>query len=175
MSTKLPILSLRLILLYTIENYCVLSEVRKTRNTKINPHTKVAAMPWEEKFEADKKLVEELKVEWKKMWSERFDDKIRAEGVSVNNYNILKVDQGTIIHATRDFKQLNFKDILKDQKVNQPDRFIAPSVVEGGWHKFIKTKISNKKSCPIDKSFLSKEKLVGQQPKKCGRGWIHKA
>ncbi len=132
-------------------------------------------MPWEEKFEEDKKLVEELKVEWKKMWSERFDDKILAEGVSIKNYSTLKVDQGTIIHATRDFKQLNFKDILKEQKVNQPDRFIAPSVVEGGWHKFIKTKISNKKRYSLEKSFSPAEKPAGQQPKKGGRGWIHKA
>ena len=59
--------SLKLILLYQIQNYSIFPEVPKTRNKKIKSHTKVTAMPWEEKFEADKKLVEELKVEWKKM------------------------------------------------------------------------------------------------------------
>jgi hypothetical protein len=39
---------------------------------------------------------------------ERFDDKTKAEGVSVANYSSLKVERGTVIHATRDFKPLNF-------------------------------------------------------------------
>ena len=42
----------------------------------------------EGRVEEQKKLVEELKVQWKLLWSERFDDKVRAEGVSVNDYAV---------------------------------------------------------------------------------------
>ena len=61
---------------------------------------------------AQKQLIEELKAQWKLLWSERFDDRVRAEGVSVNDYAILDVEKGTIIHATKDFKILNLKQIL---------------------------------------------------------------
>jgi hypothetical protein len=123
-------------------------------------------------FEAQKKLVEELKGEWKLLWSERFNDKVKAEGVSVANYSSLHVEQGTVIHATRDFKALNFKEILEQHKVEQPERFIQPSPEVGGWNKFIKTKITT----PAQKSkrtVCDTKKSAGQQPKKNGRGWLH--
>ena len=40
----------------------------------------------EDRVEEQKKLVEKLKVQWKLLWSERFDDKVRAEGVSMSDY-----------------------------------------------------------------------------------------
>ena len=45
----------------------------------------------------EKDLVEELKVEWKRLWQERFDDKVRAEGVAAGDYAKLFVDKGTAI------------------------------------------------------------------------------
>lgn len=108
------------------------------------------------------------------MWRERFNDKVKAEGVSVTDYEALKVERGTVIHATRDFKALNFKDILEEHKVDNPERFIAPDVNVGGWNRFIKTKITNGKP-PRGKRAAAyvPVKPVGQQPKKGGRGWLH--
>jgi hypothetical protein len=125
-------------------------------------------------FKTQKKQVDELKVEWKLMWRERFNDRSRAEGISVANYASLRVEQGTVIHATRDFKALNFKEILEQHMVERPDRFIQPHPNEGGWRKFIKTKIINNdlKNKPID-SISEIKKNVGQQPKKNGHGWLH--
>ena len=60
-----------------------------------------------------KELIDELKIQWKRLWRERIDDKVRAEGIAVDDYNQLFIDKGTIIHATRDFKALNFKEILE--------------------------------------------------------------
>ena len=107
------------------------------------------------------------------MWSERFNDKTKAEGVSVSNYSSLHVDRGTVIHATRDFKAMNFQDILKEHRVVQGDRYVEPSNREGGWNKFIKTKIvttcvKHERAVP-----LGNAKSVGRQPKKGGRGWLH--
>jgi hypothetical protein len=56
------------------------------------------------------------------MKNERFNDKVKAEGVSVTN--LLSVEQGTVIHATRDFEALNFKEILEQHKVGQLKHFI---------------------------------------------------
>ena len=130
----------------------------------------------EEQVESQKKQVEELRVQWKQLWSDRLNDKVRAEDISATTYNSLKVERGTIIHATRDYKPLNFKDILEEHKIENPQNFIAPSVDVGGWTKFVKTEITSKKP---DLKRRQREyveaKKVCQQPKKGGRGWLHKA
>ena len=130
--------------------------------------------PQEIDFKDQKKFIDELKVEWKLMWSERFNDKTKAEGVSIANYTSLRVERGTIIHATRDFKALNFKEILEQRNIEQPERFIQPHPHMGGWNKFIKSKITNRASKNIHVAFEnSVKKNGGQQPKKNGRGWLH--
>jgi hypothetical protein len=129
---------------------------------------------YETKRAAQKQLVEELKVEWKAMWSERFNDKVVAEGISVVEYERLRVDQGTVINATRNFKPLNFKEILTEHMVENADRYIQPNSSEGGWNKFIKTQITTK-SAPNRKRADSyvPVKPKGSQAKKGGRGWLH--
>lgn len=127
----------------------------------------------EGRVEAQKKLVEELKSQWKQLWSERLNDKVRAEDISNSNYDSLHVERGTIIHASRDYKPLNFKDILEQHKVDNPENFVQPDVNVGGWAKFkIKTEIAPQKS--RRQSETLPEKKVTQQPKKGGRGWLHK-
>jgi len=130
----------------------------------------------EGRVQAQKKLVEELKIQWKQLWNERLNDKVRAEDISKSNYDSLHVERGTIIHASRDYKPLNFKDILEQHKVENPETFIQPDVNMGGWTKFVKTEITNQKP-PNGKrqSEHIPEKKAGQQPKKGGRGWLHKA
>jgi hypothetical protein len=132
----------------------------------------------ESKSEAKKKLIEELKGQWKLLWSERFDDRVRAEGVSVKDYAILDIEKGTIIHATKDFKVLTLKQILEKYLVENPERYVQPDAHVGGWNKFIKTEISSKSkrlnpgSIVISDKGASKKKL---QAKKGGRGWLHTA
>jgi hypothetical protein len=127
-----------------------------------------------EKAPAQKELVQELKTEWKKLWEERFDDRQKAEGVAVTDYSTLYVDRGTVIHATRDFKALNFKEILERHQVENIERVIEPDPQVGGWNKFIKTEITNFKTRKTKRTTLySPEKKEIQQPKKGGRGWLH--
>jgi hypothetical protein len=128
----------------------------------------------ESKTEAQKKLVAEVKAQWKLLWNERFDDKVKAEGVSVGNYDRLRVERGAIIHATRDFKALNFREILEQNKVENPELFVQPSVYVGGWNKFVKTQITNSRPQKGKRAATYvPEKREAQQPKKCGRGWLH--
>jgi hypothetical protein len=125
-------------------------------------------------FKTQKLFVDSLKTEWKQMWNERLDDKPKAEGVSMDNYKNLGVERGTIIHATRDFKVLNFSDILQQHKIKQPQRYLQPNPSMGGWSKFIKKEITS----PLNDNKLTakqnttKKKNHQQQSK--SSGWLHK-
>ena len=127
-----------------------------------------------EKTKTQKELVENLKAQWKLLWTERFNDKVRAEGIAVNDYVSLLVERGTIIHATKDFKALNFKEILEQHMLEDLDRFVQPNVDVGGWNKFVKTKITNRErqgNKPYSANVPKKREV--QQSKKGGRGWLH--
>ena len=121
-----------------------------------------------------KEMIEELKIQWKKLWQERVDDKFRAEGIAVDDYSNLFVERGTIIHATRDYKALNFKEVLEQHQIVNTDRFIPPSPQVGGWTKFIKTNITSLQPRRGKRASLyCADKKEKQQPKKGGRGWLH--
>ncbi len=122
-----------------------------------------------------KTVIESIRTEWKRLWEERLDDKIRAEGVATKNYSIIFVEKGTVIHATKDYKALNLRDIIKQHEIENPDRYILPDPKIGGWTKFIKTGISPKLSHNKRRTNLfSNKKIKKQHPKKGGRGWLHK-
>ena len=123
-----------------------------------------------------KEVVEALRIQWTRLWRERVDDKVRAEGVATANYSDLFVEQGTIIHATRNFRALNFKEILEKHKVENVDRYIPPDPQVGGWTKFIKTNITNHRSQrkrSADFHYDNRNQKM-RRPKKNGRGWLHK-
>ena len=92
---------------------------------------------------SQKEMIQALKIEWKRLWQERQDDKVRAEGIAVTDYCDLFVERGTVIHATRSFKSLSFRDILEQHKIENVDRLVSPDPRIGGWNKFIKTNITN--------------------------------
>ena len=125
---------------------------------------------------SQKEMVETLRIQWKKLWQERVDDRVRAEGVATADYCDLFVDKGTIIHATRNFKALNFREILEQHQVPNADRFIPPNPHVGGWTKFIKMNVTNQRSRKQRRAafYYDENKYEKQQPKKGGRGWLHK-
>ena len=125
--------------------------------------------------QSQKNVVDELKTEWKKLWQERLDDKVRAEGIATNDYSSLFVEKGTVIQATKDYKALNLREIIEQHQITNPDRYIPPNPTVGGWTKFIKTNISkNHLQNNIQKNFFNTKNCVPQRPKKSGRGWLHK-
>ena len=126
----------------------------------------------ESKVKKQKELVETLKVQWKLLWDERFNDRVRAEGVSEKDYEILNVERGTVITATRDFKVLNFKDILEKHMIEQPERFIQPNANIGGWNRFVKTNMHKPQSSNRTLQEVP-DKLIPLQSKKSRRGWLH--
>ena len=121
-----------------------------------------------------KEMVDQLKVQWRKLWQERVDDKIRAEGIATADYCDLFVEKGTIIHATKDYKALNFREILEQHQIANVDIFVSPNPQIGGWTKFIKLNITNQRSRKKRRAELyCNEKKEKQQLKKGGRGWLH--
>lgn len=139
-----------------------------------NPLPEALAESAEAKIKAQKELVETIMVQWKLLWSERFNDKIRAEDVSLKDYSVLNVERGTVIHANRDFKTITFKEILEQHLVGNPDRFVHPDAQIGGWGKFVKTKITNSQPRKNQHSLpCADKKQDTNQPKKSARGWLH--
>jgi hypothetical protein len=122
----------------------------------------------------DDGAIAEIKSQWKQMWQERYDDHVRAEGVAFQDYDHLFVERGTVVLATRDFKLLSLKDILELHKVANAERLVGPSPHVGGWGKFVRTHISNRKPASRRRvrEFVVDEKKP-QQLKKGGRGWLH--
>ena len=121
-----------------------------------------------------KEMVEQLKVQWKRLWQERVDDKVRAEGIATADYCDLYVERGTIIHATKDYKALNFREILEQHLIANVDRLIPPNPQIGGWTKFIKLNITSQRVRKKRRAELyCAEKQQKQQRKKGGRGWLH--
>ncbi len=120
-------------------------------------------------------LINEVKNQWRSLWHERYDDRVRAEGISSNAYPYLWVERGLVIFANRNFRQLNLREILSQHGVGNPDRHIPPDPSVGGWNKFIKTSIPRAKSNRTEQVRRELEqKKRKQQLKKGGRGWLHR-
>ncbi|MGD0494718.1 MAG: hypothetical protein ABSB28_01600 [Candidatus Bathyarchaeia archaeon] len=119
-------------------------------------------------------VVSEVRSQWKRMWRERIDDRVRAEGIALTDYDKLFVERGTVVLATRSFKLLTLREIFEMHKVENIDRLVQPSPEVGGWGKFVRTHITSVKLARQKRaqSFDLDEKKP-QQLKKGGRGWLH--
>ena len=120
-----------------------------------------------------KEFVDELRTEWKHLWRNRLDDKIRAEGIAKQDYSRLFVERGTVIKATRDYKPLDFFDIVHDYLGCDTEKAIPPNATIGGWGKFIRTNIQKKKKSNRKYFPPKPNPKKGQQQRKGGRGWLH--
>jgi hypothetical protein len=128
-----------------------------------------------------KSFVEVLRRQWRLLWRERIADKVRAEGIASKDFELLFLDRGTVIAATRFFKAPDFRKILEEYEapyeVKVKQETPAPSV--GGWRKFgreiaasqRKKRKGRRGMWPINGRINGQK---GNQPlKKGGRGWLH--
>jgi hypothetical protein len=117
-----------------------------------------------------------LKEDWALMWRERYDDRVKAEGVAVQDYPLLFMDRGFVIFASRNAKTPNFSEIV-DFWASQGLTY-SPNPSVGGWGKFIRTELRksiNSRAKSFDSSLLKQHGKNGkQQLKKGGRGWLHR-
>lgn len=122
----------------------------------------------------EKQVLEEFKAQWKMLWRNRIDDKIRAEGIADKDYSMLFVDRGTVIMATRKFKPLDFYETLQQHKSLINNNVVPPIPSTGGWGKFIRTKLKSQNVTRRGREAPPKpDKYADQQLKKSGRGWVH--
>ena len=120
-----------------------------------------------------KEFVDELRTDWKDLWRNRLDDRVRAEGIAYQDYSKLFVERGTVIMATRDFKPLEFFDIVQEYLKFDAEKALPPNSTIGGWGKFIRNNIRKNKTAPRRFSPPKPTPKKGQQQKKGGRGWLH--
>jgi hypothetical protein len=120
-----------------------------------------------------KEFVDELRTDWKHLWRNRLDDKVRAEGIAKQDYSKLFVERGTVIMATRDYKPLEFFDIVKEYLGFDAEKTVPPNSTIGGWGKFIRNNIRKQKKPTRRFSPPKPTRKKGQQQKKGGRGWLH--
>jgi hypothetical protein len=114
-----------------------------------------------------------LKEEWKLLWSERFDDRLRAEGVAARDYPLVFTDRGRVIFATREAKAPSLSDIINYWRTQGRVYWPEPNV--GGWGRFIRTELkkmfhSRARMFEVDRTKVDRGK---RQRKKGGRGWLH--
>jgi hypothetical protein len=124
--------------------------------------------------ETSRTKAEETKAEWKLLWQSRIDDKVRAEGMANRSFSLLSVERGTVISATRDFKELSLKEILRSHGVENVEQIIGPHPSVGGWTKFART-VLNKQARVHQFRVEKQPERQGKnaQLKKGGRGWLH--
>jgi len=120
--------------------------------------------------------VEDIKDQWKCLWRSLIDDKVRAEGIANQDYSLLFVERGTVIIATKDFKPLDFKEVLRLNGVYNGECFSSPLPSVGGYRKFARTvlnKQSRARRWTDAGSTKGRKENNNQQKKKSGRGWLH--
>ena len=120
-----------------------------------------------------KEFVDELRVQWKLLWRNRIDDKVRAEGIANQDYLELFVERGTVIVATRDYKPPDFVEILQQHLSSDVEKMVPPNPAVGGWGKFIRSVVSKQRRFTRRRAWPEPDRKKGQQRKKGGRGWLH--
>jgi hypothetical protein len=115
-----------------------------------------------------------LREEWERLWRERIDDKFRGEGIAVRDYDMLFLDRGTVIFASRDTRLPTLREIVEMWAPQDVPYAVPPHPSVGGWGKFIRTEL---KKGPHSRARAHKRqprrKSEKQQLKKGGRGWLH--
>jgi hypothetical protein len=118
---------------------------------------------------------EAIKEEWRLLWLSRIDDKVRAEGIANQCFSLLSVERGTVIVATRAFKPLDLREILRSHNVQEVDRIVGPCPSVGGWTKFARTVLNKQaRARKLDETLPRRTYHRNMQLKKCGRGWLHR-
>jgi len=119
--------------------------------------------------------IDAIKEEWKLLWLDRIDDKVRAEGIASQLFSLLSVERGTVIAATRDFKPLDLREILRSHGVQDVNSLLGPYPSVGGWTKFART-VLNRQTRARKWAEMTPHRNHDEnmQLKKCGRGWLHR-
>ena len=129
----------------------------------------------EESWRRAKEFRRWLKIEWADLWKYKQDDEVKAEGISVKDYSLLYVDRGEIIHATRDYKPLSFREILEKHVGSEDASRVDLDPQVGGWRKFARQNFPAKKEKNVKKKEPGIKFDLSQQQRRGGAGWRNKS
>lgn len=124
-------------------------------------------------YKEKKEFVEELKRQWKLLWWNRIDDKVKAEGIASQDFSMLFVESGTVITATRDYKPLDFVQILAKHDLVHLENVVSPRPAVGGYGKFAREVFGKKQVSALRRQILEEAPRRSGPRKKGGRGWLH--
>ncbi len=114
----------------------------------------------------------ELKADWAELWRTKRDDDVRAEGFSIRDFERLFVEHAEIIVATRDYKPLNFGEILERHLGSEYAERVDLDPRVGGWRKFARTHFQSKR---MERERPKVGVDLSQQQRKGGAGWLNMA
>jgi ABC-type sulfate transport system substrate-binding protein len=122
-------------------------------------------------------LSHQIRQEWQELWEQKIEDKIVAEDVARRNYELLFVERGTVIQATKDYQPLDLREIMEKNEKVLGIKLTQPNPHIGGWRKFSKDVLAKQarwhQAPPRDRQRPS-PKTPAKNRKHAGRGWLHK-
>jgi len=113
--------------------------------------------------------------EWKALWRDRCDDKVKAEAIASRDFSLLCIEKGTVIAASRAFKPLDLRSILKGHESDHASNVVPAHPSLGGWGKFARTVLIKQSRARVRKGSSqkrSRDRVL--QRKKGGRDWLHR-
>ena len=116
-----------------------------------------------------------LKIEWADLWKYKQDDEVKAEGFSIKDYSLLFVDRGEIIHATRDYRPLSFREILERHVGSEDASRVDLDPRVGGWRKFARQNFPAKKERKVKPRGPGIKRDLSQQQRRGGAGWRNRS
>jgi hypothetical protein len=120
-------------------------------------------------------LLDDVIEEWKALWRDRCDDKVKAEAIANRDFSLLCIEKGTVIAASRAFKPLDLRSILKGHEANSSSDVVPAHPSLGGWGKFARTTLIKQSRARVRRESLRKRSRDRTlQRKKGGRGWLHR-
>lgn len=121
---------------------------------------------------------DEVKQQWTSLWTQKIEDKCVAEDLARQNYELLFIERGTVIKATKDYKPPDIREIyeLNEKLLGVPLSYPDPRV--GGWRKFARKHLAQQARWRGDGNQSERapaDKKENGPRKKGGRGWLHTA
>jgi hypothetical protein len=121
----------------------------------------------------------EIRQEWSELWTQKIEDRYVAEDVARRDYELLFVDEGTVINASKDYAPPDLREILarNERILGMPLRAPDPNV--GGMRKFARECLVTQqrwRRAPrrVPRTDPARRKSSGP-PRQGGRGWLHRS
>ena len=119
-------------------------------------------------------LRQQIREEWRDLWDQRIEDKLVAEEIARKDYELLFIERGTVIRASKDYVPPDFEEIVRANEELLDIKLTYPDPRVGGWGKFIKDVFPRRTHHTRRKRLELNEKSQNGPRKSGGRGWLNR-